>query len=474
MNKTWNGGTDMLIRAAEYVLTDPHADLPVKEGITWGGIKQFATLAGPVHAATPVDLAGDGKWALHIACQGGDRLFRYDAKADELADITAAVKLAAKSKAAAWGDFNGDGRMDLLSYDGAALVVHTQAADGTFAAGKEQLKGALTDGCLALTCIDVGKPGATGIIISTRTRPLLWLPGEAHAKPISGALAGKDLGTPGLCLVADLDGDGLPDILQLFEKGSLIHQGKAPGEFQDAKPCKPALGTGETGAFVGDFDADGLLDIFTVCSDGGTRLWNNRGKFEFVDTSAMTGELTYKGASGAVGGASGDFNNDGRQDAVFFYAAEVPRLYFNRGFRSFGLANGLYVSAGGVLPKAEQGQQAGCLADFNGDGVQDMVVVLKNGQAWAFYPEAADPPRTLRAALSSKGGAAGPVTVTAYRGARCLGAWNVAAGVSEAFIGLTEAGPVVLKWQSPGHKPREQKLTVVSKPLRVVLNQDSP
>ena len=474
LNTVWDGGTDMLIRAVEYVLADPRADVPVKEGINWEGNKRLATLEGTVHAAMPVDLAGDGKWALHIACKGGDRLFRYDAKADELADITAAVKLSAKSKVSTWGDFNGDGRMDLLSYTGEALVVHTRSAKGPFVVGKELLKGALADGCLALTCIDVGKPGRPGVVIGTRASPLLWIRGEARAKPIGGAFAGKELGTPGLCLVADFDGDGLPDILQLFEKGSLAYRGKALGRFQDARPCKPALGAGQSGAFLGDYDADGLLDIFTVCSDGGSKLWSNRGKYEFIDTLTMTGELAYKGTSGALGGAAGDFNNDGRQDVMFFYDAEAPRLYFNRGFRSFGLANGLDVVRSGLLPKAEEGQQAGCLADLNGDGVQDMVVVLKSGQAWVFYSEAAGPPRNLRAALSAKGGRTGPMTVTAYRGARCLGAWNVTAGVSEALVGLTEGGAVVLKWQRPGSKPQERKLTVMSKPLRVILDQGKP
>jgi len=474
MNATWDGGTDMLTRAVEYILADPHADVPVKEGINWEGSKLFATLEGTVHAAMPVDLAGDGRWSLHIARKGGDRLFRYDAKAGELADITVAVKLAAKSNVSTWGDFDGDGRMDLLSYDGEAMVVHTQPADGTFAAGKEQLRGALTGGCLSLTCIAAGKPGGPGVVIGTRTSPLLWIPGEALARPIGGAFAGKELGTPGLCLVADFDGDGLPDILQLFEKGSLVYRGKALGQFQDAGPCKPALGAGQSGAFVGDFDADGLLDVCTVCPDGGSKLWNNQGKFEFADTQAMTGELAYKGASGALGGATCDFNNDGRQDLMFFYDAEPPRLYFNRGFRSFGLANGLDVVRNGLLPRAEEGQQAGCLADLNGDGVQDMAVVLKGGQAWVFYSEAAEPPLNLRAALSSKGGCAGPVTVTAYRGARCLGAWNVTAGVSEALFGLTDAGAVVLKWQLPGGKPQEKELTVADKSLREILDQEKP
>lgn len=469
MNAVWDGGTDMLVRAVEYALADRRADFPVKEGISWAGSKRFATLEGTVHAAMPVDLAGDGKWALHIACKGGDRLFRHDSKADGLADITAAVKLSAKSKVSTWGDLNGDGQMDLLSCDGKALAVHTRSADGSFAGGKELLKGALIDGCLALTCIDVGKPGRPGVVIGTRTSPLLWIPGGARAKPIGGAFAGKELGTPGPCLVADLDGDGLPDILQLFKKGSLVYRGAALGQFQEAKPCKPALGAGQSGAFLGDYDADGLLDLFTVCSDGGSKLWSNRGKFEFIDTFPMTGELAYKGASGALGGTTGDFNNDGRQDVLFLYAAEVPRLYFNRGFRSFGLANRLEVVRSGMLPKAKEGQQAGCLADLNDDYVQDMVVVLKNGQAWVFYAEAAEPPLNLRAALSSKGDCAGPVTVTAYRGARCLGAWSVTAGMSEALVGLTRAGAVVLKWQFPGGKPQRREIALRRRPVRFVL-----
>ena len=313
MNTMWNGGTDMLIRATEYILADPEAEMPVKEGVRWSSFKQFAKLDGLVHAAVPVDLAGDGKLALYIACEGGDRLFTYDARTQELTDITAAAKLTAKSKVAAWGDFKAGGKMDLLSWDGEGLVIHTQGADGTFRAGEKLLKGAIVNGCLALTCIDSGKVGHPAVVISTKTSPLLWRPDEPNStQPIGGAFMGVDLGVPGLCLVADFDGDAIPDILQLFEKGSLVYKGKAPGQFEDAKRCEVRLGSGKSSAFLGDYDADGLLDVFTVSSDSRTCLWNNRGKFAFVDTMIMTGELSYKGASGAIGGMTGDFNNDGR------------------------------------------------------------------------------------------------------------------------------------------------------------------
>ncbi len=35
---------------------------------------------------------------------------------------------------------------------------------------------------------------------------------------------------------------------------------------------------------------------------------------------------------------------------------------------------------------------------------------------------------------------------------RCRGAWNVLPGVSQAFIGRSDAGPVTLKWRLPGGK----------------------
>ena len=52
---------------------------------------------------------------------------------------------------------------------------------------------------------------------------------------------------------------------------------------------------------------------------------------------------------------------------------------------------------------------------------------------------------------------------------RCLGAWNVTAGVSEAFVAQTEPGPVILKWQFPGRKPQHKEIVLEGKPVRFVL-----
>ena len=69
-----------------------------------------------------------------------------------------------------------------------------------------------------------------------------------------------------------------------------------------------------------------------------------------------TGELSYKGNAGAMGGMTGDLNNDGLQDAFFYSATGSPVVFFNRGFRSFGFANSLDYAA--ALPEADRRTEA--------------------------------------------------------------------------------------------------------------------
>jgi hypothetical protein len=52
------------------------------------------------------------------------------------------------------------------------------------------------------------------------------------------------------------------------------------------------------------------------------------------------------------------------------------------------------------------------------------------------------------------------VTVTGWIGKRCLGAWNVLPGVSQAFLCRSDAGPVTLKWRLPGGKEQTKEVVL--------------
>jgi hypothetical protein len=456
MVATWNGGTDMLERAVEYILKDAAAELPVRTGVRWGGHAKLGSVGGKVSVALPVDLRCDGKPVLHVASDAGDRLFTFEGKTGR--DVTEKLGLSAKSRAAAWGDFNADGLVDLASWDGKVLQLLLQGRGGSFSA--TDVPG-LTE-CLDLAVIDVGTPGKAGLIVGTRAAPLLLLPGTAPRALSEVAPWGDG---PGPCLVADFDGDGLPDVLQLRSKGSVLYKGTGPRRFAAPAACGVAYGTGRS-ACLGDWDGDGRLDIF-VAGEGGCALWQNIGDGQFVESLKLSGEVGYASKPGCVGACNGDLNNDGRQDIVILYGGAGPQVFFNRGFRSFGLSASMDLGTGETLPALLKGQQAGCLADFDGDGCQELALVLSDGQVVVLSraPGGSD----LCAKLALPAGMAGPLTVTAARGGRMLGAWNVRSALADAFLGRPEPGPVTLRWQFPGGRPQQREITIEDKPLRVVL-----
>jgi len=469
---TWAGSTEMLTRAVKYILADEDADVPVNSGVQWTKPVKLALFAGEVTGIRPVDLAGDGKVTLHLACKAGDRLIAYDPAGKSSTDLAAGRKLAARSSVAAWGDFDGNGSLDLASWDGAGLSLHLQQADGTFAAKSVELGEAMKGKCLSLDTIGCGK-GKVALVAGTERGPVL-VTFDKDLKPQAGNLAGKcaspaQMGKPGKCVVADLDGDALTDVLQFFEAGGLFYKAKSDGVFSAPVKTDVAAGKGRSELIVGDFDMDGLLDVL-ACAEDGNRLWRNLGGGKFVEMLAMSGEIEYIARRGAIGGWTGDVNNDGRQDLLMLYGDGGPQMFFNRGFNSFGHARMLDVIGTRLLVPAGEGQQAGCLADVNADGALDLVLVLTDGSVWLL-------PRKIKqgsalavaVAIGPALGRAGPVNVIGRQERRCFGAYPLRAGEPGVLFGLREPGPVMVTWKLPNGKQQADEVFLEAGPVRMLL-----
>ena len=471
LQTTWAGGTDMLARAVAYVLASSDPIVPVRTGASWAEKTLVARLEGKVRGAVAVDLDGDGAPAVHLLCDAGDRVLRWDAKKRAFADLASGLALDARSHAAAWADFNADGRLDLAWWDGALLRVRFRSATGALEPRAWSTK--LPHACTGLAVLDVGVRGRAGLLVSTDAGPLLLGPdadGGFALKDLLPPIAGKGhsagLGEGRACLVADFDGDANADVLQPFAEGMLLLAGKGRGAF--AAPRRWAnvrTGKGPGGAFTGDFDADGLPDVF-VAADERCFLWQNAGGGRFVEALELAGEAAYISKAGGIGGGTCDVNNDGRQDVMVLYADRPPQLFFNRGFRSFGHSHELDLDERQLLPAAAAGQQAGLAADLDGDGGQDMLLVLTDGSVWVFFRDTADVPALcVRALLPAAGGFAGPLTVVGWTPDRNLGAWSVTAGGAGAFFGLPEPGTLKLRWRLPGRAVREQQVPLKAKPV---------
>jgi hypothetical protein len=200
-------------------------------------------------------------------------------------------------------------------------------------------------------------------------------------------------------------------------------------------------------------------------------MWHNAGgpNLKFVEVLNFTGELSYISKPSGIDGMTCDVNNDSRQDILIVYSDRAPQLFFNRGFCSFGWAHDLDVD--NLVEAARDGLAAGCMGDFVGNGAQDMVMVLKNGDVHVLYRKVFDDEAALsiRVALPGNGPIVGPMTVTAYDGKRCQGAWTITAGSTWGFFGLRNSGSRTIKWQFPGGQVEQKDVKVIDQPIRFLI-----
>ena len=210
-------------------------------------------------------------------------------------------------------------------------------------------------------------------------------------------------------VIFDYDGDGTPDIF--FTNGAqlpslrkspefencLLH-GVGRGLYQDRTAAAGLRGTENGysfGAAAGDYDNDGFPDLF-VCNAGRNTLYHNNGDGTFTDVTDASGIVKPPGTV-SVGAAWFDYDNDGLLDLmVANYTIWTPQIDARCIDPSVGqrycsptrypsVPSRLYHNLGGgkfadVTDTAGFGKALGkgmgiSIADFNGDGAQDVLIV---------------------------------------------------------------------------------------------------
>jgi len=272
------------------------------------------------------------------------------------------------------GDFNGDGKPDLV-FAGYSTVVFLGKGDGTFGS---PINVSACAGMTAYVSIQVGdfnRDGKTDILCGTS---VLLSNGDGSFRSM-GAVGTVPMES--VVLVADFNGDGVPDVLLLHLSGNLaVVLGHGDGTFGNELVLNYTVAPETYWTFLAaDFNADGKVDLidFSIRDDHIDFLPGNGdgtfGALVQTDISAVPppGMMT----------ATGDFNKDGKLD---FVAGDAVYAGNGDGTFRFPVFFGPTTSPCGpalstLVPSScdyEHGSTD--VGDFNGDGLPDMVVYVVN------------------------------------------------------------------------------------------------
>jgi VCBS repeat protein/FG-GAP repeat protein len=325
---------------------------------------------GFVDAVAVGDFNGDGKADLAVAGTGnisillgnGDGSFQPPTAfaAAEHPNENPAQPLMAV------GDFNGDGALDVAVMSMGSVSVLLGNGQGgfpqpiTFPTGKGESWVAVGD------FNGDGKPDLAVTGESSGSVAILLGNGNGTFQaPVSYA-AGR---MPIFVAVGDFNGDGKPDLVIVNSDANEISVLLGNGDGSFRRPAHYAAGSGPLSIAIGDFNGDGKLDL-AVATAGAETVAVLLGKGD----GTFLPYVTYPAGGISTFVAVGDFNGDGNADLAVSECGEHGHqcgISILMGNGSGGFAapvihrlEGVGEGAGGVL----------AVADFNGDGHQDLAV----------------------------------------------------------------------------------------------------
>lgn len=350
---------------------------------TFSDVTEKAGLAGQGYGMGVAvgDYNNDGHEDLFVVGVHGNRLYRNNGDGT-FADVTEQAGFGAPglkklwSVAAAWIDYDGDGRLDLFIsnycdwtpesdpvcggychpdvYRAEPMQLFHNNGDGTFTqvTAKEGFPEVLGKG-MGIAMADFAGDGRPGLFVANdNARNLLFRPVgkgfqeigmeaevayNGDGRNISGM--GADFG--------DIDGDGRPDLVMTGLRNETydVFLNRGGGAFEDGSASTGLLALSRAlsgwGCGLVDLDNDGWLDLFVA--GGGfeskdaqaNRVFRNAaGKFADVSDSAGKEFALARMHRGAV---FADFDRDGRLDAAVTAIGERIELWWNRSPRKHWL-----------------------------------------------------------------------------------------------------------------------------------------
>jgi len=482
---------------------------PKRDFVGWGGedFRRIVGLPGFTHisaltrvdpdaqSVSAVDFNADGKPDICLA--GAARVALLQNGGDSLGEVSLPGTTGTRS--AVWADYNGDGLPDLLLAVPTGPKLYTNLGKGAFRDDSHLLPKEAGYNVTCAAWIDQDGDGRPDILLGNGWHGLRLYrnKGKADVKPPLGAgqwhfedvSDAVGLGADGIgstkkgdtLTVCDLDGDGRADFLYGAGTGLVVRN--TGSSFEVVKDSGISYPAGKVGPVFGDFNADGLPDLF-IATPAGCKLFRNDGKMRFTDVTEKAGLAESDGGDKprrspgrATCAAWGDIDNDGRLDLIVGCLRGPNRFLRNKGDGTFEDATeklGLHTRVFNT--------QAICLADLNGDGVLDMVFNNEGQDACVLLgnPETLVKHTLVTLQLASRLAVVGSRVRILGEDGKSLAAHHVSGGDGRGG----QAWPVARFALPPGKyrvevmlsdgEKRAREITVASNHLRSTLDDKTP
>jgi hypothetical protein len=320
-----------------------------------------------------LDYDNDGLLDIFVVSgQGGSNRLYHNEGHDQFTDVTEKAGLRSEGwgQGVCAGDYDNDGYTDLfVTYWGANRLYRNiggkRFEDMTAAAHLKQDRARYNTGCAFL---DYDRDGRLDLFVAN------YLKFDPATTPAPGA--NPYCWYRGVAVACGPR--GLP-----FDRNILYHA-NADGTFTDLSEqsgiARP-VGHYGLGVLTGDFNSDGLPDIYVACDQTPSLLYINRGDGTFEEEAVLRGVAYDENgrAMSGMGVAAADYDGDGRIDIFRSnFSDERETLYRNRGTGEFD-----EVTASAGLAHNTRYVGWGCgFFDFDNDGWKDLMLV--NGHV---FPE---------------------------------------------------------------------------------------